>query len=100
MIDIPLIVCALSGLFYGVVWVLNKDMIWQTPRYNYHSYEAWFAANRPKGLWYAPLIAGLMWPHNYTKLSFDPVSDFFVIRIIVTIAAILIGLLAARALAP
>lgn len=83
MIDIPLIICALSALFLGTVFVFNKDMIWGTPREKYYSYEDWFAANNPKGLWYAPLLCGLMWPHNHRKLSFSPVSDFFWERILV-----------------
>lgn len=96
MIDLPFIACVISGLFYGAVWVLNKDLIWQTPQSNYSSYQAWFAANRPKGLWYAPLIAGLLWPHNFHKVSLDPISDFLWERIIATIIAITIGFFTAK----
>ena len=92
MIDFPLIICCLSSLFYGAVWVLNKDMIWQTPRENYRTYNDWFAANNPKGLWYAPLMAALLWPQNYHKVSLDPVSGFLWERIAVTILAIFVGL--------
>lgn len=96
MIDIPLIICFVSGLFYGGVWILNKDMIWYTPRENYISYEAWFAVNNPKGLWYAPLMVALFWPHNYHKVSLDPVSDFLWLRLFVTAAAVFAGMMVGK----
>jgi len=98
MIDIPLIICGLCGLFYGAVWILNKDLIWETPLHNYISYEAWFAANRPKGLWYGPLIVAMLWPQNHYKVSLSPVSDFLWQRIFITLAAILVGMFLAKSL--
>ena len=92
MINIPIMICMFSGLFYGTIWVLNKDLIWQTPQHMYASYQDWFAANNPKGLWYAPLIGALLWPHHHQKVSFNPVSDFLWDRILLTFAAIIVGL--------
>ena len=94
--DIPLIICMVSGLFYGAIWVLNKDLIWQTPLHRYASYHDWFAANNPKGLWYFPLVGGLLWPHNYRKVSFDPMPDFLWERLAFTVLALISGLMLAK----
>jgi len=99
MIDLPLIICAVCGLFYGAVWVLNKDLIWITPRYKYISYSDWHAANNPKGLWLAPLIVASLWPHDGVKTSVSPISDFLWERILVTLAAIWLGLILGKWLA-
>lgn len=93
MIDIPLIICGLCGLFYGSVWILNKDLIWITPRHKYISYEDWHAANNPKGLWLAPLIFASLWPKDGIKTSISPMSDFLLERMLVTFAAIVASLL-------
>jgi len=93
MIDIPLIICGLCGLFYGSVWILNKNLIWITPRYKYISYEDWHAANNPKGLWLAPLILASLWPKDGIKTSISPMSDFLLERMLVTFAAIVASLL-------
>lgn len=93
IIDIPLIVCVVSCLFYGAVFVWNKDLIWTTPQSQYPDYTSWFAANNPKGLWYAPLIAALLWPQAYHKVSFNPVSDFLWERLAVSVAALGLGII-------
>lgn len=97
--DIPLIICALSGLFYGMVWVLNKDLMWGRPLHTYDDY-ADYCAQAPKGLWLTPLIVAFCWPHNYHKVSFSPMPDFVWQRIVYTTIAVIFGLVLARHLKP
>ena len=94
MIDLPLIICGICGVFYGVVWVLNRDLIWEAPmpEHFYGTSFDWRTSQSPKGLWYGPLIVAFIWPQHHEKISLSPMSDFLWERIFVTVVAVVIGL--------
>jgi len=64
IIDLPLIICIMSCVFYGSMWFWNRGLIWAKSQYEYASYEEWFWADNIRGLWYVPLLISLFLPQE------------------------------------
>ena len=78
IVDLPLLICIISCMFYGSMWFWNRGLIWAKPKYEYTSYEEWFWADNIRGLWYVPLLISLLFPQA-GKLATEGgfMADFF-----------------------